>query len=46
MELSVTHMATEQDVYRWHRYVKFPDPQVVAQQEILVKSLVFPGPGR
>jgi hypothetical protein len=46
MELCLTRLETEEDVYRYQRWFAFSDPHLTVQMEIPVRRCVFPGPGR
>jgi len=46
IELLVTRMETEEDVYRYQRWLGLPGRQMPVHLEMLVKQCVFPAPGR
>lgn len=46
IELLVTRLETEEDVYRYRRWFAVPDPDLTVHVEIPVRRCVFPAPGR
>ena len=46
IKLVIRRLETEDDVYRWQRWTVFSDPDLIAQNEIVVRRCVFPAPGR
>jgi hypothetical protein len=46
MQLLVTRLETEQDIYRYRRWFAVPDTDLTVHLEIQVRNCVFPAPGR
>jgi hypothetical protein len=46
MDLVITRLETEQDIYRYRRWFAFPRGVRIVNLEIKVRRCIFPAPGR
>jgi hypothetical protein len=46
LEVSVTRLETEKEIYRYSKWYHFPAPGMVIHVESKLKKLVIPAPGR
>jgi hypothetical protein len=46
IELSIMHLESEVEIYRWQRWIKFPEGLRILNQEFILRKCSFPTPGR